>query len=303
MKILISGASGLVGAELTAVLAAAGHQIVPLTRKQNQRDSVYWDPAKGDIEKEKLNGLDAVIHLAGENIASRWTEEKKQRIRDSRVNGTKMLSETLAQTEQPPRTLLCASAIGYYGNRGDEVLTENSKPSDSFLAKVCEEWEAATAAALNRGIRICNMRIGVVLSAKGGALAKMLTPFRLGVGGKVGRGVQYMSWIAMDDVLGAFDHALQTPALIGPVNVVSPNPVTNYEFTKALGRVLWRPTIFPLPGFMAHLMFGEMADELLLASTRVQPVRLQESGYIFRYPNLEAALRHILGKDVPGHAA
>jgi uncharacterized protein (TIGR01777 family) len=303
MKILISGASGLIGSQLSAFLAAAGHQIVPLTRKQNQPESVYWDPAKGDIEKDKLHGLDAVIHLAGENIASRWTEEKKQRIRESRVNGTKMLSDSLAGMAQPPRTLLCASAIGYYGNRGDEVLTENSKPGNSFLAKVCEDWETATATALNKGIRVCNMRIGVVLSTKGGALAKMLTPFRLGFGGKVGRGIQYMSWIAMDDLAGAFDHALQKPALIGPVNVVSPNPVTNYEFTKALGRVLWRPTIFPLPSFMAHLMFGEMADELLLASTRVQPVRLQETGYSFRFANLDTALRHVLGKDQPGTAA
>jgi uncharacterized protein len=296
MNILISGASGLIGSELSAFLTSAGHQVTALTRSKDKPGNIYWDPAKGDIEANKLNGFDAVIHLAGENIASRWTAEKKQRIRDSRVKGTEMLCETLARLDQPPTTLLCASAIGYYGNRGDEILTETSRPGDTFLSKVCEEWEEATAPALQKGIRVCNMRIGAVLTPKGGALAKMLTPFRLGVGGKVGPGTQYMSWIALDDVVGAFNHALQTSALLGPVNVVSPNPVTNKEFTKTLGRVLGRPTIFPLPGFMARAMFGEMANELLLGSARIQPIRLQESGYQFRHPDLEEALRYLLSK-------
>jgi uncharacterized protein (TIGR01777 family) len=303
MKVLLSGASGLIGSAVSAALTAAGHQVVPLARQKDKPGAVYWDPVRGDIEQDKLQGFDAVIHLAGENIVGKWTAEKKQRIRDSRVKGTAMLCDVLTRLAQPPGTLLCASAIGYYGNRGDEVLTERSLPGDSFLAKVCDEWEVAAAPAVSKGIRVANMRIGMVLTPRGGALTKLLTPFRLGVGGKVGPGTQYMSWITLDDVVGAFLHALQTEALIGPVNVVSPNPVTNYQFTKTLGRVLFRPTIFPLPSFMARFLFGEMANELLLASTRVLPTRLQETGYQFRHPNLEAALRHLLGKEKTDKAA
>jgi hypothetical protein len=236
------------------------------------------------------------VHLAGDNIASgRWTAAKKASIRNSRVQGTTVLCEALAQLVKPPKVLLSASAIGYYGDRGATTLREESPPGTGFLAEVCQAWEAATAPAVQRGIRVVYLRFGMVLSAAGGALAKMLTPFRLGLGGVVGTGKQYMSWIALDDVLGVIPHALSTETLHGPVNVVAPQAVTNQEFTTALGQVLRRPTKLPMPAFAARLLFGEMADALLLASTRVAPVRLLASGYTFHYPELEEALQHLLG--------
>jgi hypothetical protein len=237
------------------------------------------------------------VHLAGENIAAgRWTVEKKARIRDSRVKGTKTLCEALAQLSQPPKVLVSASAIGYYGDRGAELLWENSALGTGFLAEVCQAWEEATRPAMEKGIRVVLLRIGVVLSPAGGALAKMLLPFKLGLGGIIGSGKQYMSWIALDDVVGTIDHVLITDTLQGPVNAVAPHPVTNSEFTKTLRRVLRRPTLFPMPAFAARLAFGEMADELLLASTRVEPKRLIATEYRFRYPELEDALRHLLGR-------
>jgi uncharacterized protein (TIGR01777 family) len=238
---------------------------------------------------------DAVVHLAGENIAAgRWTERQKARIRDSRVKGTRLLCDLLARYSPPPKALVCASAVGYYGDRGDEILKEESAPGSDFLFDVCREWEAATQTAVERGIRVVNLRIGVVLSPLGGALAKMLTPFKLGAGGVIGSGRQYMSWIALDDVVRAFHFALTNQSLLGPVNAVAPNPVTNRDFTRTLGRVLSRPTVFPMPAFAARLAFGEMADALLLASTRVEPARLLAGSFIFRYPDLEGALRHLL---------
>jgi uncharacterized protein (TIGR01777 family) len=258
---------------------------------------VHWQPETGSIATPGLEGLDAVVHLAGENIAAgRWTAEKKASIRDSRVQGTHLLCDALAQLVNPPKVLVSASAIGYYGDRGAEVLREDSRPGRDFLADVCRAWEAATAPAAQRGIRVVNLRFGIVLSAAGGALAKMLLPFKLGAGGIIGSGQQYMSWIALDDVVGAIHHTLITDTLHGPVNAVAPNPVTNAVFTKTLGRVLWRPTLFPLPAFVARAAFGEMADALLLASTRVEPARLKDTHYAFRYPELEGALRHVLGK-------
>ena len=237
------------------------------------------------------------MHLAGENIAvRRWTPAQKARIRDSRVQGTRLLAQSLARLQQPPTVMVCASAIGFYGDRGEELLTEGSAPGSGFLTDTCRAWEAAAQPASEKDIRVVNLRLGVVLSPGGGALAKMLLPFRLGVGGKIGSGRQYMSWIEIDDVVGVIHYALTTDELRGPVNAVAPNPVTNREFTKTLGRVLSRPTIFPMPAFAARLAFGEMADELLLASTRVKPARLQNSGYYFRHPRLEDALRHLLGK-------
>jgi uncharacterized protein (TIGR01777 family) len=256
-----------------------------------------WDPESGRIDNHQLEGFAAVIHLAGENIASgRWTKARKERIRDSRVRGSRVLAEALAKLVRPPQHLLCASAIGYYGDRGEELLTENSQPGTGFLAEVCRDWEEAAQPARAKGIRTTHLRFGVVLSAAGGALAKMLTPFRIGVGGRIGSGHQFMSWITIDDVAAAVRHVLENDTFQGPINVVAPSPVTNLQFTKALGRVLSRPTIFPMPALMARLAFGQMANELLLASQRVQPERLQGSGYAFRHTDLEAALRHLLGR-------
>jgi uncharacterized protein (TIGR01777 family) len=234
------------------------------------------------------------VHLAGENIAERWTPAKKVQIRDSRVKGTELLSKTLAGLSSPPAVLVSASAVGYYGDRGEEPLTDDSAPGRGFLAEVCQAWEAATEPARERGIRVVRLRLGVVLSAAGGALAKMLPPFRLGLGGRLGSGRQYVSWIALGDVVGSIQHAIVTGGLQGATNAVAPRAVTNQEFTKTLGKVLARPTAIPLPAFAARLMFGEMADELLLASARVQPAKLLASGYQFRHPELEAALRHLL---------
>ncbi len=243
-----------------------------------------------------LEGVDAVVHLAGENIAERWTAAKKARIRDSRVKGTQLLCETLTRLSSPPKVLVSASAIGYYGDRGEETLTDDSPPGRGFLPEVCRAWEAATEPARQQGLRVVQLRLGVVLSVAGGALAKMLPPFRLGLGGVLGSGRQYMSWIALDDVVGTLQHAVVTDALQGPTNAVAPRAVTNQEFTKTLGKVLGRPTAMPLPAFAARLMFGEMADELLLASARVQPTKLLASGYQFRYPELAEALRHLLAR-------
>jgi uncharacterized protein (TIGR01777 family) len=252
------------------------------------------------IDAGGLEGLDAVVHLAGENIAARrWNAEQKALIRDSRVQGTKLLCETLAKLQRPPRVLISASAIGYYGDQGDRELTEESPSDSGFLPEVCREWEGATEAAKKAGIRVVQLRFGVILSPGGGALSKMLTPFRLGMGGRIGNGRQWMSWIALDDVVGCIHHALATDSLHEPVNAVAPRPVTNREFTKTLGKVLWRPTLFPMPGFVARLAFGEMANDLLLASTRVLPRALLDSGYRFLYGDLESALRHLLGKDGP----
>ena len=299
MKVLVSGSSGLVGSALVPSLTAGGHSVTRLVRSKPAPGAAeaYWSPGAGVVEQSALEGLEAVVHLAGENIADqRWTSEKKARIRDSRVHGTRLLAETLAGLPQPPKVLVCASAIGYYGHRGEEVLREDARPGTGFLADVCQEWEAAAEPARQKGIRVVHLRIGVVLSAAGGALAKMLTPFKLGVGGKLGSGRQYMSWVSLDDLVGIIQFALTTDALAGRVNAVSPNPVTNLQFTRTLGRVLGRPTVLPLPAFAARLAFGEMADELLLASTRVEPARLLGAGYAFRHAELESALRHLLGK-------
>jgi uncharacterized protein (TIGR01777 family) len=299
MNILVSGSTGLVGSALVPFLTAKGHRVTRLVRARPEpgKAEVYWDPAAGRIDAASIEGLDAVVHLSGESIASgRWTAEKKARIRDSRTKGTRLLSESLAGLAKPPKVFACASAVGYYGNRGEELLKESSPPGSDFVAKVCRAWEASTEPARGKGIRVVNLRIGIVLSAAGGALAKMLPPFRMGVGGKIGDGKQYMSWIAMDDLVEIISHALKSDALAGPVNAVTPNPVTNAEFTRTLGRVLRRPIIFPMPAFAVRLAFGEMADALLLASQRVEPAKLLKTGYAFRYPELELALRHLLGK-------
>lgn len=288
----------MIGSALVPALKEGGHTVARLVRDGVRHDgfAVPWNAPTGPVDAGQLEGLDAVVHLAGESIAGRWSAEKKRHIRESRVCGTRLLAESIAQRAHPPKVFACASAIGCYGNRGAEWLTEESAPGNDFLSEVCREWEAATQPAADKGIRVVNLRFGVVLSANGGALAKMLLPFRMGAGGIVGDGRQFWSWVSLADVVGAIQHALATESLAGPVNVVSPQPVTNREFTKTLGKVLHRPTIFPMPSFAARLVFGEMADALLLASQRVEPARLRASRYSFSHPDLESALRYALAK-------
>lgn len=298
MKILVSGSSGLVGTALVRSLSESGHEVVRLVRSSpsaaGEKD-VYWDPANERLDVEQLSGVEAVVHLAGDNIAAgRWNAEKKQRILDSRVKGTRLLAETLAKMDQPPSVMLCASAIGFYGDGGNEVLDEDSKGGDDFLANVCREWEAACEPAREKGIRVANLRFGMILSRSGGALAKMLTPFKMCVGGTVGSGSQYYSWVGLSDAVRAIEYVIENDKLQGPINIVSPRPVTNVDFTKTLGRVLKRPTVFPMPAFAARLAFGEMADALLLASTRVVPQRLIDAGFTFKHPELSDCLRTIL---------
>jgi uncharacterized protein (TIGR01777 family) len=296
MHILVTGASGLIGSALVSSLSAAGYSVTRLVRRppQSGEKAVRWDPLTGFIDASALEGLDGVVHLAGESIAERWTAAKKVSIRDSRVKGTEVLCEALAQLASPPKVLVSASAIGYYGDRGEEILREESAPGSGFLAEVCRAWEAATEPARQAGLRTVQLRFGVVLSPAGGALAKILPPFRLGLGGVLGSGRQYMSWIALDDAIGAIQQAIVTDNLQGPTNAVAPDAVTNQEFTHTLGKILRRPTVVPLPAFAARLMFGEMADALLLASAHVQPAKLLAVGYRFRYPTLAEALRHLL---------
>jgi len=289
MKIGITGSTGLVGSALVPLLTKLGHDVVRLARP------AQWDPEIGTIHSAVLNGADAIVHLAGESIAAgRWTASRKARIRDSRVKGTRLIAETVARIEKPPQVVVSASAIGYYGNRGSEVLREDSPPGNGFLSDVCRQWEAATDAATRRGIRVVHLRTGLVLSERGGALPKMLLPFRLGLGGRVGSGKQYWSWISIDDLCSGIIHSVQASSLHGPVNMVSPSAVTNLEFTKALGRVLRRPTVFPMPSFAARLAFGEMADALLLASARVEPAKLVASRFVFRHKDLDATLEYLL---------
>lgn len=300
MKILITGSSGLVGSALIPLLEGKGHQIVRLVRhkKAPGDDVAVWDPDVGKLETSSLTQTEAVINLAGENIAgSRWTDEHKKRIRQSRARGTQLLSESLTQLAVPPRVLVSASAVGYYGTRGDEVLTEESFPGSDFLAEVCKEWEAATEPARKNGIRVVNLRIGMVLSGQGGALTALLPTFKVGAGGKIGDGQQFVSWIAIDDLAQAISHAVITESLSGPVNATSPYPVRNEEFAKTLGKVLNRPTVVPIPVLAIRLLLGEMADALLLASQRVHPVCLQASGFNFRFPEIEPALRHVLKEE------
>jgi hypothetical protein len=296
MNFLITGSSGLIGQALIPALNRGGHSVASLVRFRPQAGAslVYWNPAVGEIDAAKLEGFDAVVHLAGESVSGRWTPVKKQAIRESRVQGTRVLCEALAKVSQRPRVLVAASASGYYGDRGDEVLREESAAGTSFLSQVCEEWEAATKPAAEGGIRVVNLRIGFVLSRAGGGLAKMLPAFRLGVGGKIGSGRQYMSWIEIDDLVQIILFAAATQTLSGPANAAAPNSVRNSEFTKALGRVLGRLTFVPMPAFAVRLAFGEMGEELLLASTRMEPARLLSAGYQFRFPQLEGALRYLL---------
>lgn len=292
-RILVSGASGPIGKALLPAFKAQGSTVVRLTRgKPSGPSEIQWD-VNQPLSPEAVSGIDAVVHLAGETIAGRWTEEKKWRIRESRVQGTKNLAESIAKATQRPSAFVCASAIGYYGNRGDEVLREDSAAGSDFLSDVCREWEAAASPVAHAGILTSHTRFGLVLSRDGGALPQMLTPFRLGVGGRIGDGKQWWSWIDIQDLAGAIVHVLKM-GLSGPVNIVSPNPVTNAEFTKALGSVLSRPAMFPVPAFAARLAFGQMADELLLASQKVEPASLLNSGFEFKFTELKKSLRSLL---------
>ncbi len=312
-RIAVSGASGLVGKELCGLLSLGGHQLIRLVRDiheatEDQEWSALVDPGqKGDTpsvapwhddhQARRLDGVDAVIHLAGKSIADRrWSPAVKQEIRDSRVIKTRQLCERLAALANPPKTLLCASATGIYGDRGDQLLHEASPPGDDFLAEVAQQWEDACRPAADAGIRVVNLRFGVILSPRGGALAKMLLPTKLGLGGPLGSGRQWWSWIGIDDTIGAIYHALATPSLSGPVNLVSPHPLTNAEFAKTLAAVLRRPALLAAPAIILRLALGEMADSLLLASTRVEPAKLSESGYHFRFTNLRPCLEHLLGR-------
>ena len=300
MNVLVSGSSGLLGSALISELHSRGHRAVRLVRGEGYSgDAVSWDPSSGIIDADALQRLrcDAAVHLAGESIFGlRWTAAKKQRILESRIEGTRLLAQTLAGLPEPPRVMVSASASGYYGSRGSEVLTEDSGPGEMFLSRVCREWEAAAQPALEAGIRVAHPRFGIVLSAEGGALGTTLPIFKLGGGGKVGDGGQFWPWAALDDVTGAIIHALENDSVQGAVNVNAPNPLTNAEYTRILGRVLGRPTVLPLPAPAARAMLGQMADELLLVSARMYPERLRQTGYEFRYTELEPALRHLLGR-------
>ena len=295
MKIAIAGGSGLVGSALIPALEDDGHEVTRLVRDSPKAGEIEWHPNQDQIEPGKLDGFEVIINLAGESIAEgRWTDEKKKKIHDSRVNGTHLLSEAMAQLAQKPRVFLCASATGIYGDRGDEVLDEQSESGGGFLAGVCREWEKATEPAANAGVRVVNLRFGPILAREGGMMEKMLTPFKMGLGGKVGFGKQYISWVAIDDVVAAIKLAMKDDSIRGPLNIVSPNPVTNERFTRALGEALSRPTIMAMPAFAARFAFGEMADEMLLVSQRVVPKRLNVAGYKFQFAELEATLRHVL---------
>jgi hypothetical protein len=295
-RVLVSGVSGPIGAALLPSLDARGAQVIRLVRGAARASGqISWDPLV-PVLPEAASGFDAVIHLAGESIVGRWTDAKKRAIRESRMLGTRSVATALAQAGKKPRVFICASAIGFYGSRGEEFLDEGSPTGQGFLPEVCREWEQASRIASDAGIRTANVRIGLVLSEKGGALPKMLTPFRLGLGGRLGSGRQWWSWIHVGDIVGATHHVIETESLSGPVNLVAPNPVTNNEFTQILATVVRRPALFPVPEFALCIAFGRMAaEELLLSSQRVKPGKLEASGYKFRFPELRGALEDLVG--------
>jgi len=298
LTVAITGASGMLGSALTHFLTTGGHAVRPLVRREAGVGEIAWNPDAGTIDRAALEGVDAVVHLAGENIGmARWDAARKGRIRESRVVGTRLLAETLAGLARKPRVLVSVSGIGIYGSRGDELLTEASAPGADFLAETGIAWEAAARPATEAGIRVVHPRFGMVLTPAGGGLARMLPAFELGAGARLGDGRQWMSWVSLDDALGLILHALATPALVGPLNAVAPGAVTNRAFTETLGEVLGRPTILPAPAVALRLAFGEMADALLLSSQRVVPARAAETGFVFRHPDLRGALRHLLGRD------
>jgi hypothetical protein len=289
MKIAVTGSSGLIGGALVAALAQDGHQLVRLVRREaTASDEASWDPGSGIVDVAALAGVDAIVHLAGETIGQRWTSSRKRAVLESRVDGTRAISEAVAALDPTP-VLVCASAVGFYGNRGDEILTEASARGTGFLADVVEAWEHAAQPARDAGARVVHLRQGIVLSRRGGALQRLLTPFKLGVGGRVGSGKQWWSWIGLDDTVAAYRFVLDRE-LEGPVNATAPNPATNADFVKALGRALGRPSIFPLPSFAVSLGFGQMGREMLLDGQRVLPERLTQAGFEFAHPTLDAAM-------------
>ncbi|MBK6722516.1 MAG: TIGR01777 family protein [Acidobacteria bacterium] len=295
MKILITGASGLVGTELQKSFAEKGYEMLLASRSEPKDDKhIQWSIEEGFTEPEKLEGTDAVVHLAGENVSGglRWSDEKKKAIRDSRVLGTRNVVDAISKLKDKPKVFVASSAIGFYGERGDEEVTESSAAGDTFLADVSKQWESESRRAEDAGIRTVLLRTGIVLSKDGGALGTMLTPFNLGVGGVVGSGKQWMSWISMEDEIAIINFVIENENIRGAVNAVSPNPVTNQEFTKTLGEVLYRPTFIPLPEFAVSMVFGEMGDALLLASTKVLPKRLTDAGFEFKYPDLKPAIEN-----------
>lgn len=301
MKIAVTGASGLVGQALVHDWRAAGHSILAIGRRapaasEPSLQSVHWDPAAGVLAAHALDGADAVVHLAGESLAAgRWTAASKERVRASRVQGTQLIARSMTMLSARPRVLVCASAIGFYGDRGDEILTEDSAPGEGFLPDTCRQWEAAAQPARDAGIRVVHVRTGIVLTRAGGALPQMLVPFRFGAGGPLGSGRQWMSWISLPDLVSIFDRAVQDDTLHGAVNAVAPVPVTNAAFSRTLGAALHRPAVFRVPAAALRLLLGaEKADALLLSSTRVMPARLQAAGHPFRHAGLDAALREAL---------
>ena len=294
MNILLTGASGLVGSALLPFLTEKGHKVAKLNRSASDPAQPRWDTAAGTMDLTPAGPLDAVIHLAGENIAQPWKRAVRNRIRESRIQSTKLLSQTLAELNTRPRVLICASATGYYGDRGDELLDEQSLPGHGFLPEICREWEAAADPARAAGIRVVHLRFGLILSTRGGALKRMLPPFRLGLGGKLGDGHYFWSWIALDDVLGVVNFAMEKTTLSGAVNTVSPFPITNREFTRTLARVLRRPAFFTVPPFLLEVLLGQMAHEALLCSFRVSPVKLVQAGFQFKFTALEPTLQHLL---------
>lgn len=294
MKVLITGSTGLLGKDLQKSFTEKGYDMLLASRKEPTDDNhIQWSIEEGFADPEKLEGIDVVVHLAGENVSGlRWTDEKKKAIRDSRVLGTRNVVDAISKLKNKPKVLVASSAIGFYGERGEEEVTESSAAGDNFLAGVCKEWEAESRRAEDAGIRTVLLRTGIVLSKDGGALATMLTPFKLGVGGVVGSGKQWMSWISLEDEIAVINYVIENENIRGAVNAVSPNPVTNHDFTKTLGDVLYRPTFLPLPEFAVSMIFGEMGDALLLASTKVMPKRLEDAGFEFKHPNLKEAIEN-----------
>lgn len=300
LNFLVSGSSGLIGSALIPFLTTGGHRVTRLVRRKplSEKGEIYWSPTEDELDPAGMEGMDVVVHLAGENIGEgRWTRNKKRKILESRIKSTALIADTIAGLDTPPKVLVVASAIGYYGNRGKELMTEYSRSGSDFISRVCCRWEQAACSAALKGVRVVFLRIGIVLSPLGGTLKKVLLPFQMGLGGKFGSGGQYMSWIGIDDVIGAIYHSVYCDRLEGPVNVVAPNPVTNAEFTAVLGKILGRPAVFSIPESMIKIVFGKMGDEIILSSTKVLPAKLLETGYKFRYPDIEGVLRHLLGKQ------
>lgn len=300
MRFAVTGSSGLVGQALVPFLTTGGHEVLRLVRRPTRDPGeVHWDPSSGALDHGAIDGVDAVVHLAGANIAAgRWSPARKAALRESRIGPTRLLAQTLAGLPRPPRVLVSASAIGIYGHRGDAWLDESSPPAADFLGALASDWEQAATSAADAGIRVVSLRTGIVLTPSGGALGRMLPAFRAGLGGRLGSGRQWTSWIALDDLICAIHFLATTPGLAGPFNAVAPSPVTNDTLTRTLAAVLGRPAVLPVPAAALRLLFGEMADAALLSSTRVKPARLTEAGYAFRFPDLEGALRHLLGRDL-----